>query len=387
MGMVKGVALACDNRMRMRGMLLIFFALPLYAVEPELVSVDAHRPALNRDGQIIAFESKSNIYVLDRSTKKLERIVLKEPNRALGGPDISDKGNLVTFHAYLPGKNSESSPRVSDIYVYNRQRNIQERVTFPYGDLEQNGEALYPQFSANGRFVLFTSNASNLPPPLKEQARSLYFSDRYNNKLEMVSRNANGHPADRSVGDPRASQNGRYVFFKSAATNLIGKLPETHLSSRLYRVDRWEGRVVRIDDEERGFDQARWAIGSYTVDDEGDFVVFEGRDRNAPDPDKQLETTTLFLFDAPTTVISELLPAEYTGKAHLPAVSANGRYVAFSVRPTGLAVFDRETREVRMALETEARHAVFSADGRVIAFETPVPKVNVYVIQNPFLPL
>jgi Tol biopolymer transport system component len=350
---------------------------------------------------LVAYESRGNVFIFDRQTKVLEKLPTKEPKRSSGGPEISANGNLIAYHCYLPGRNGDAQPRVSDIFVYNRHRSTLELVTPSFGDLEKNGEALFPHFAGDGRFVVFTSNATDLAAGTKEQRRGVYLFDRYKNSLEMVSRNAAGEPADRPSGDPLISQNGRYIFFKTPSTNLVGKLPETHLSSHLYRIDRWEAAIARVDDEDRSFDEARWVSGRYAINDEGDVVVFEARDKTAPDPYKQLETTNLFIFEPSTSGIRALLPDEYTGKVHGPALSSDGRFVVFTIRDKGQAILNRATQEVKILVPGPCRNAVFSNDGRWIAFESkerlPVGEAelhppmhsdvnNIYIMENPFKP-
>jgi Tol biopolymer transport system component len=289
--------------------------------------------------------------------------------------------------------------RLSDIRVLNRGRNTQELITPAYGTTLQDGEALYPKFAQNGRYVVFTSNATNLLPAKRDPVRAAFVHDRYKGMLEVVSRNSSGDLADRPVGNPSISQDGRYVFFKSAATNLLGKLPVSHLGSHLYRFDRWKTQIIRIDDEDRSFDETRWVSGDYAINDDGSLVVFEGRDRDVADFDQQLSATSLFIFDESTGVIHPLLPDEYAGKAHSPAMNADGRFVVFALRP-GLAVMDRKSGEIRTVHESECENPVVSGDGRIIVFEAkrfvlnegkPVLQApskpgatNIYLTTNPF---
>ncbi len=356
-------------------LLILLLSSGVSAADIELIAVGGSHASLTRDGQLIAFEIKNDLHVYDRQTKKLERITAREPARRTaglgsGGPDISANGNLLAYHSYTSGTESGSQPRRADIRVFNRRRQTTELLTPAYGSKPQDGEALFPQLGLNGQYVLFTSNASNLLPSSRDGLRAAYLFDRYKNSLELVSKNAAGAPADRGVGDPKISQNGRYVFFKSAATNLAGKLPPAHLSSHLYRVDRWRNEVARIDDEDFGFDETRWSTGRYAINDDGGIVVFEGRDRKAADYDKQLESTTLFLFDESTVSIHPLLSDEYANKAHSPSLSADGRYVAFAARPNGVLVFDREANNVQRLSDAVAAGVVISADGRTVAFES-----------------
>ena len=85
-----------------------------------------------------------------------------------------------------------------------------------------NAGSQSPSVSADGRFVAFASWASNLDPVDGDDASDVFVRDVVTGTTTLVSR-ASGSPGSKGDGDsfhPDISGNGRYVAFTSRATNL-----------------------------------------------------------------------------------------------------------------------------------------------------------------------
>jgi hypothetical protein len=74
--------------------------------------------------------------------------------------------------------------------------------------------------SAVGRFVLFGSEATNLVPSTTEGSRNLFLSDTLSDTIELISVATDGTPAG-SSGFGQVTADGRYVVFQSCASNLV----------------------------------------------------------------------------------------------------------------------------------------------------------------------
>src|SRR4051794_16365229 len=75
--------------------------------------------------------------------------------------------------------------------------------------------------SADGRFVAFVSDSSVLVKGDTNERRDIFVYDRSNNTFERVSVDSGGHEANSDSTEPIISQNGRYVAFTSLASNLV----------------------------------------------------------------------------------------------------------------------------------------------------------------------
>ena len=96
---------------------------------------------------------------------------------------------------------------------------ITERVDLTSAGTQVNGGSVDSSISADGRYVAFLSDASNLPHGTA--AKAVFVRDRYSGLTEIASVSSNGTPANNDLDSPVISRDGRFVVFISTATNLV----------------------------------------------------------------------------------------------------------------------------------------------------------------------
>ena len=79
----------------------------------------------------------------------------------------------------------------------------------------------YPVISADGRFVAFSSYASNLVPGDTKGWYDVFVHDRQTGKTRRVSVSSGGAQGNGNSGYPGISADGRFIAFASAASNLV----------------------------------------------------------------------------------------------------------------------------------------------------------------------
>jgi Tol biopolymer transport system component len=131
-----------------------------------------------------------------------------------GFPSISGTGRYVAFDSYTPGGNKE---RVYLRDLVERRtrlvsRNNAGQIADPY--------AYYAHVSRDGRYVAFLGEADNLPGggPFTQ----VYVRDMAQETTRLLSRTANGDPADGDTSQPSISLDGGFVAFYTDADNLGG---------------------------------------------------------------------------------------------------------------------------------------------------------------------
>ena len=82
-------------------------------------------------------------------------------------------------------------------------------------------EQRFPVFSADGRFVAFDSEATNLVPNDTNGVRDVFIRDRKKGTTERISVSSGGIQGDYGGSFPAISGDGRFVVFSSEATNLV----------------------------------------------------------------------------------------------------------------------------------------------------------------------
>ena len=118
----------------------------------------------------------------------------------------------------MPGDTNNTN----DIFVHARQTGTTERVSVSSSGAQGNGYSLQPAISANGRFVAFYSYATNLVPGDTNDVGDVFLHDRQTGKTRRVSVSSGGGQSDNySCCGPAISANGRFVAFESEATNLV----------------------------------------------------------------------------------------------------------------------------------------------------------------------
>lgn len=413
---------------RMRPKIIFFILMSLFLlrghvmadVKPEWISApqesslkrfgDSRHVDISEDGRFVVFQSKAtltkedkdklwDIYLFDRKLKKLEKLSFLGLQNSNGWPSLSGDGRYVAFHSYPYNVVQGKPPRTADIFLFDRKKNRYEKITRPWGKGTQDGESLCPDLSGKGSQLVFSSNATELLEKKKAAFRAVYFYERGKKPLQLVSANKQGEPANRPSLEPKISEDGRFVLFKSAATNLEPPLLLNNLTYHLYLWDRYRRTKVRLDTTEYGIDFSGWMIGQTAIDAHARTIVFEGYRKNADDPMKTLTSSDLFVFLRRPGIMKKITDRYFNGHAHSPAVSGDGRYIAFVFRgfgedeKGGLVILDQKLDAIQKILSGECDNPVFSKDGRFVAFESPDPALrgeekkaekHIFVVKNPF---
>ena len=96
-----------------------------------------------------------------------------------------------------------------------------ERVSVAADGTQGNGTSSAPRLSADGRYVAFCSDASNLVPGDTNGVSDVFVYDRQTDTIERVSVAADGTQGNGNSYGASISADGRYVAFHSAASNLV----------------------------------------------------------------------------------------------------------------------------------------------------------------------
>ncbi len=200
--------------------------------------------ASNGDGSVIAFYSDASdlvagdsqqhrdVFVYDRTADAVERISLgrdNEPaNRAShaagGAPSVSRDGNLVAFYSEATNLVDGDTNGMADVFVRTRDLGVgsafgaTEIISRAADGAPANGMSLYPSLSADGRYVAFQSFASNLVVGDTNDAADIFVHDRQTGRTERVCSSVQ---PNRFSYSPALSADGHSIAFASAATNLV----------------------------------------------------------------------------------------------------------------------------------------------------------------------
>jgi len=215
-------------------------------------------PTISADGRLVAFAAftiggVSDIYVWDRQTKTTVNISVTPAGSAstssfCRNPAISGNGRFVAFQSGKDDLVAGDTNGFSDIFVRDLQNGVTERVSISSSGAQANQGATVPAISADGRFVAFASNSSNLVPGDTNGTVDVFVRDRLAGTTEMVSVSSAGelgHPSMSVESQPPSiSADGRYVAFEHASDNLVAG--DTNGSFDLFVRDRQLGTTRRV---------------------------------------------------------------------------------------------------------------------------------------------
>jgi hypothetical protein len=134
---------------------------------------------------------------------------------------ISNNGRLVAFESIATNLIGNDTNAAQDIFLRNRKSGKTTRVSKRSNGAEANGNSSFPSLSDSGRFVAFTSDATNLIGLDGNGFSDAFVHDTKNQKTTRVSTRSNGAEANGSSIAQGISGDGRYVLFYSTATNLV----------------------------------------------------------------------------------------------------------------------------------------------------------------------
>ena len=165
-----------------------------------------------------------DIFVHDRQSGQTTRVSVssagQQGNRSSAHPALSADGRFVAFESWsnlVP----EDTNDVEDIFVHDRQSGETTRVSVSSTGAQVNSSSFDPALSADGRFVAFTSYASHLVAGDGNQGTAIFVHDRQTGVTTRLSVDSAGTQANASSLNPTLSADGRVVVFDSDASNLV----------------------------------------------------------------------------------------------------------------------------------------------------------------------
>ncbi len=249
-------------------------------------------PSISADGRFVAFSSIANlvvgdtngfydVFVRDRLSGTTERVSVAtggtQGNDYSYDPSISADGRFVAFFSLTTNLVAGDTNASTDIFVRDRQSGTTERVSVDSGGAQGNQDSAQPWISADGRFVAFHSDASNLVAGDTNASYDVFVHDRQSGTTERVSLATGGAQGDQDSYDASISADGRYVAFMSRATNLVAG--DTNALSDIFVRDRQSGTTERVSVATGGA-QGNQDSALPSISADGRLVAFQGQASN-----------------------------------------------------------------------------------------------------------
>lgn len=155
----------------------------------------------------------------------------------------SADGRYAVFSSRASNLVSGDSNNQPDLFLHDAVAQTLERVSIGSGGVQSNGDTgQIGGVSDDGRYVVFDSTATNLVPGGSGGARQIYIRDRSSGTTSLLSQ-VGGAPANRDSANPRLTGDGRYVIFDSWAAF---DPTDGNFARDIYRLDRNTGTFELI---------------------------------------------------------------------------------------------------------------------------------------------
>ena len=253
-----------------------------------------------------------------------------------GDPCLSADGRYSCFRSASPNLVPGDTNGANDIFVHDRQTGQTTRVSVDSAGVQGNGNCGQSDLSADGRFVVFESSASNLVAGDTNGLLDIFCHDRQTAQTTRVSLGASGQQALVSCQRCSISADGRFVTFQSADNALVPG--NTCLATDIFLRDRVLGTTTLVS-VSNTTGQTFTPRQNASLSDDGNFVVFDSAadDLVANDGNGHND---VFLWSRLTGSIGLVSVANGGAQGNAPSLeaelSADGRYVVFSSSATNL---------------------------------------------------
>lgn len=337
---------------------VLFFTNTAFAVER--VSLDSlniesnyysYRSSVSGDGRYVAFQSLatnlvtgdtngvSDIFVRDTQTDTTERISISsmgaQGNADSEYPSISADGRYVAFYSNASNLVTGDTNGVSDIFIHDRVLDTTTRISITSEGLQSNGHSINPSISRDGRYIAFESTSSNFYSSDNNGISDVFVYDRGQNKVKIVSINSNLNVGNAPSQFPSISADGRHVSFTSFANNLV--TGDTNNQPDIFVFNFITNSLKRISVSDNGT-QANSSSYLSSISEDGRYIAFDSNASNLVAGDTN-NTTDIFVYDNNTNTVLRILgngSVEPNDALYFPSISGDGKYVSFTSGATNL---------------------------------------------------
>lgn len=353
---------------------------------------NADSPSMSSDGRLVAFSSSmplvrgdtnsdwyfedgqrvwdgpaSDVFVRDRVRRATRRVSVStagvQGNRSSWGPALSANGRFVAFTSNARNFTSHDRDRVADVFARDLARRTTRLVSVGVGGRSATSTSVATGISANGRFVAFTSRASNLVPGDTNRADDCFVRDLRRGVTERVSVASDGAQAAKPpwwewdnelILACLISANGRYVAFDSTAETIVADdgnaIPLPDLVSGGPRFTPMTGRDVFVHDRatrattrvSAGADGAQMTgLISLSALSSNRRVAFSWQSLSAPPGGSGPEFFATYIRDLRSDTLLRFDNTPSTAEARIASFSGDGRFTAFISSASDLTARDR----------------------------------------------
>jgi tricorn protease-like protein len=357
-----------------------------------------------------------DVFVKDLQSGAIQRVSTDaggvQGNYGSSNAQFSADARTVVFESGASNLVAGDSNGARDVFVKDLQSGAIQRVSTDAAGAQGNGASSKAQFSADGRTVVFESYASNLVNGDSNGANDIFVKNLQSGAIQRVSSDAAGVQGNYGSSNAQFSADARYVVFESAASNLVAG--DSNFGSDIFVKDLQSGAIQRVSTDPAGV-QGNGQSSNARFSADGRTVVFESSASNLVAGDSN-GVTDVFVKDlqsgASRRVSSDAAGVQGNSSSTNAQISTDGRYVVFESYASNLVagdsngvtdvfVKDLQSGAIRRVSSDAAGvqgnntswYAQFSADGRYVVFGSSASNLvasdsngagDIFRVANPF---
>lgn len=233
---------------------------------------DIRSARLSGNGDVLVFSSSAtnvvdgpdanghaeDVYVAEIASMRFERISVDHAGRqpdagASFDPTVSMDGRFIAFTSTAP-IDGVPQGRQAGVYLRDRHTGTTRALCIGVDAAPANGSCYEAAVNANGRYIAFVSDATNLAKGRDDNRMpDVFVRDTVRNVTELISRGADSKNAGNGASlHPAISSDGRFVVFQSEASDLVcaRRCPaqdrDINLVADIFVRDRLSGTIRRV---------------------------------------------------------------------------------------------------------------------------------------------
>ena len=299
---------------------------------------------LSSDGRYVTFgtfadnlvpghsPSEREVYRKDLLTGEVKAICVGLGGAAANGytdsSAMSADGRYVAFYSDASNLVTSDTNGVFDIFVRDMDADQTVRVSTSSSGQQANAYSAFGDISEDGRYVVFTSDATNLVSGDTNGQADIFIKDLLTNETKLVSCSGTGERTNGASFGATVSADGRYILFTSAASNLVGS--DTNGNQDVFLKDMATGQVQRVSTSSSGSQANSDSTGaSLTLD--GHYALYYSSATNLAGADTNgavIDTFVKNLWSGETKLVStNVLGLQDELDTYPGQISADGRFV------------------------------------------------------------
>jgi Tol biopolymer transport system component len=270
------------------------------------------------------------------------------PSQFSAEPNTNGDGNFVAYtsssNAGSMVTGAVDNNGVRDVFLWNATSNTNQLVSVTSGGTSGNRASFDPSVSANGQFVAFRSEADDLLPGVDTNVavRDIYMRDVTGGATILVSRGLNGAAANGPSDSPSISADGNFIVFSSEASNLVAN--DTNGAVRdVFVFNRTTNTITLVSQNQVRTGSGNAVSSEPSISQDGRFVAFTSGASDLVVGDVNA-ATDIFLYDINTgamnLVSTTTAGAQGNGDSSDANVAPGGQFVAFTSNATNLDAND-----------------------------------------------